>query len=159
MNKDQLKQVLSYIDAEFAGIVNRMTDDEKKARAEHWKTEVGMLDFDAVMAAVKKLAGRPYMPRTAEILAEVKSSGKKMSEGEPRCRIFRDAAGDEVLDLRFSDGSEWISGYLKNLPEWMQLKFRWMADPTPENTAAYDAYILREERARGALMTMAEVTA
>lgn len=148
MNKDQLKQVLSYIDAEYAGIVSRMTEDEKKARAKHWGTEVGMLGFDSVMAAVRKLSRGQYMPRTAEVLAEVENSGKKLSEAKPRCRIFRDISGREILDLRYSDGSEWMGGYLKNFPEWMQIKFRWMADPNEENTAAWDAFIFaHEERA------------
>ena len=47
--------------------------------------------------------------------------------------------------MRHSDGSEWIGGYLSSFPEWMQAKFRWMADPTPENTAAWDAWIFEHE--------------
>lgn len=145
MNKDQLSQVLAYLDAEYAGIINRMTETEKKARAQHWATEVGMQDFDAVMIAVKKLARGQYMPRTAEVLSEVENSMKKRSEGNPKCRIFRDLSGQEILDLRYSDGSEWMSGYLGSFPLWMQIKFRWMSNPTPENTAAWDEFIYAHE--------------
>ena len=156
MNKYQLAQIMEYVDTEYVGIVSRMTDDERKARLKHWSQEIGPLDFDAVMAAVRKLARGQYMPRTAEVIAEVESSGRKAAAGKPTCRIFRDSCGEEVLDLRFADGSEWISGYLANFPEWMQAKFRWMADPT-KCTEAWDAYI--QEHERGALVAMAEVAA
>ena len=164
MNKEQLKQVLGYIDAEYAGIVARMTDAEKIARAKHWMTEIGSLDYDAVMTAVRKLSRGQYMPRTAEIRSEVEQIGKISMKTGPgtKCRIYRDPSGEEVLDLRYRDGSEWMTGYLRYFPEWMQLQFRWMADPSPENTAAWDAYIFAHEERDAemfpkadALMTMA----
>jgi len=154
MNKYQLTQIMDYLDAEYAGIVSRMTDAEKKARTKHWAQEIGPLDFDAVMDAVRKLSRGQFMPRTAEVIAEVETVRRKNTCGKPICRIFRDAAGHEILDLRYSDGSDWITGYLDHFPEWMQAKFRWMADPTPENTAEWDRYMLREERTRGTLMAM-----
>ena len=156
MNKNQLSQVIAYVDAEYAGIVSRMTDDEKRIRAKHWAQEIGGLSFDAVMAAVRKLSRGPYMPRTAEILSEVELSTGSAAKtaGRSRCRIYRDQNGDEILDLRYSDGSEWVTGYLTNFPEWMQLKFRWMANPNAETAAAWDAYIQTQEK-NHALMTMA----
>ena len=146
MNKQQMESVLGYLDTEYAGIVKRMTDAEKATRAKHWAMEIGPLDYNAVMTAIRKLAKNAYMPRTAEIIAEVEKSlpETKVSQ-KPRCRIFRDANGDEVLDLRHSDGTEFMSGYLKSFPEWMQLKFRWQANPTYENTLAWDNYILQHE--------------
>lgn len=145
MNKKQLEQVLAYIDSEYAGIVSRMTDVEKESRIRHWAKEIGSMDFDAVMAAVRKLSRGQYMPRTAEVLREIETAGKKSVSGKQRCRIFLDTNGNEVLDLRFSDGSEWMSGYLSCFPDWMQIKFRWMANPTQENTAAWDNYIFAHE--------------
>lgn len=141
MNKAQLTQVLEYIDAEWAGITTRMSADEKRARAKHWAAEIGTLDFDAVMTAVRELSAGQYMPRTAEIIAAVRKQKPASKAGKENCRIFRDASGNEVLDLRASNGSEMLYGYLDGFPEWMQIKFRWMADPTPEHTAAWDAYI------------------
>lgn len=142
MNKYQLREVLAYLDMEYAGIVNRLSEDEKKARARHWASEVGALDFDSVMLAVKKLSRGQYMPRTAEVLAEVEKSRKVITSLKPTCRIFRDASGLEILDLRYSDGSEWMSGYLSNFPDWMQEKFRWMSSGDP---ADYDAFIAENE--------------
>lgn len=142
MNKQQLSRVFEYIDAEWAGIAARMSSDEKKTRAKHWAAEIGTLDFDAVMTAVRELSAGQYMPRTAEIIAAVrKQKPAPKANGRMNCRIFRDASGNEVLDLRTSTGSEMLYGYLASFPEWMRLKFRWMADPTPENIAAWDAYI------------------
>lgn len=145
MNKAQLSQVLEYIDAEWAGITARMSVDEKKARAKHWATEIGTLDFDAVMNAVRELSKGQYMPRTAEIIAAVRNQKPAVKTGRMTCRIWQ-AGGDEVYDLRNPDGSECMFGRMQGLPEWMQIKFRWMADPTPENTAAWDAYIAACER-------------
>ena len=158
MNKQQLERVLSYMDAEYAGIVSRMTDAERKTRATHWAMEIGSMDFNAVMAAVRKLSRNSYMPRTAEVISEVeKQESVTESSRKNNCRIFRDANGEEVLDLRHSDGTEWMTGYLKYFPDWMQIKFRWQADPSNENTLAWDNYILACEREwDGVLMTMGE---
>lgn len=142
MNRNQLNRVMGYLDAEYGGIVSRMTEAERKVRAQHWANEVGPLEFDAVMDAVRELSQGPYMPRTAEVIGKVRErAGSRMQDTAGRCRIFRDAEGREVLDLRFSDGTEQISGYLSAFPEWMQAKFRWMADPSEENTENWDAYI------------------
>ena len=160
MNKVQLSQVIAYIDAEYAGIAARMSNDEKKIRARHWASEVGALDFDAVMGAVRKLARGQYMPRTAEVISEVEKSRAGSRSGRSKCRIYRDPAGHEILDLRHPDGSDWICGDLSRFPEWMQLQFRWMADPSPENTAAWDAYISaheeRDKNARAGLYPMCD---
>lgn len=143
MNKFQMNKVMGYLDAEYAGIVNKMTETDKKIRAEHWAKEIGPLNFDAVMRAVRKLAKNQYMPRTAEIISEVeKDQAANSKSNQIKCRIMTDAAGDEIVDLRHADGSEWIQGYLRNLPEWMQIKFRWLANPTPENTLAWDNVLL-----------------
>ena len=155
MNKFQLKQVVDYIDAEYMGIVSRMTAEERAARLSHWAKEIGGLDFYAVMAAVRKLSRGQYMPRTSEVIAEVEQTSKPVSR-KPSCRIFAGTDGELIVDLRYPDGSEWITGYLSRFPEWMQTKFRWIADPTPENTAAWDALILDGDTT---LMAMEEVTA
>ena len=146
MNKLQLQEVMNYLDAEYSGIVARMTDDEKKIRARHWASEIGSLDFDAVMTAVRKLSRGQFMPRTAEILNEVENLRPERIRGKREiCKIYRDASGNEVLDLRYSDGSEQLSGYLSGFPEWMQLKFRWMAEPNELNTLAWENYIMAHE--------------
>ena len=148
MDKKQLDSVMRYLDTEYAGIAKKMTDEEKAMRTRHWADEIGTLDYNAVMTAVRKLAKNAYMPRTAEVIAEVESQAPVKTSQGIRCRIFRDATGQEILDLRHSDGSEWMYGYLSNFPDWMQLKFRWQANPTPENTLAWDNYILQQEMAR-----------
>lgn len=138
MNRQQLEQVMRYLDNEYSGIVRAMSETERKTRAEHWAREVGNLDFDSVMTAVRKLAKGQYMPRTAEVIAEVReSAGKPKTNGMMTCKVF----GDELYELRYSDGSLAMSGRLSVLPDWMQKKFRWMANPTPENTWAWDACI------------------
>lgn len=162
MNKVQLQEILSYLDAEYAGIINRMSDAERKNRAEHWAREIGPLDFDTTMTAVRNLARNAFMPRTAEVLAEVEKLQQTIQESKQakktRCRIMRDAAGNEILDLRYSDGSQWMTGSLSNLPEWMQIKFRWMANPNAENTLAWDSFIQAyEEEREETLMAMEEV--
>ena len=146
MNKYQLSQVLGYLDAEYAGIVSRMTPEERSARAAHWAREVGSMDFEAVMGAVRKLARGQYMPRTAEVRQAV-SEAKPAGTQKEKCRIFPDASGNEIVDLRYPDGSEWITGYLSSFPEWMQKKFRWMADPSEANRNAWDAVIMERETA------------
>ena len=140
MNKAQFSQVMGYLDSEYAGIVSRMSGAERQARLEHWKNEIGSLEFNAVMEAIRELSRGQYMPRTAEVIEKV-SSRRNQSSTSARCRIFRDASGNEVLDLRHSDGSEFLYGYLNHFPEWMQLKFRWMANPNAENTLAWDSFI------------------
>lgn len=140
MNRNQLNQVMGYLDAEYGAIVSRMSPDERKIRAQHWASEVGPLDFDSVMTAVRKLAGGQYMPRTAEVIAAVKEMGQGKRGRRMSCRIWQ-AGNDEVFDLRYSDGSEAMTGLMSALPEWMQVQFRWLADPTPENTARWDALI------------------
>lgn len=148
MDKTQFAEVMGYLDSEYAGIVSRMSRDERQVRNDHWRKEIGNLDFGAVMTAIRKLSRGQYMPRTAEIIAEVESQAPVKTSQGIKCRIFRDATGQEILDLRHSDGSEWMYGYLRNFPDWMQLKFRWQANPTPENTLAWDNYILQQEMAR-----------
>lgn len=148
MNKEQFAEVMGYLDSEYAGIVNRMSGDEKKIRLAHWRKEIGNLDYNAVMTAVRKLSKGQYVPRTAEIIAEVESQMPVKTSQNPKCRIFRDADGKEVLDLRHSDGTGFMYGYLSNFPKWMQLKFRWMANPNAENTLAWDNYIMANERPR-----------
>lgn len=148
MDHKQFETVIAYLDTEYAGILGKLTPEEKKKRVNHWADEIGGLDYNAVMTAVRKLARNAYMPRTAEVIAEVESQAPVKTTQGIRCRIFRDATGQEILDLRHSDGSEWMYGYLSNFPDWMQLKFRWQANPTPENTLAWDNYILQQEMAR-----------
>ena len=148
MDHKQFETVIAYLDTEYAGIVSKLTLEEKKKRVNHWADEIGELDYNAVMTAVRKLAKNAYMPRTAEVIAEVESQAPVKTTQGIRCRIFRDVNGDEILDLRHSDGSEWMYGYLSNFPEWMKLKFRWQANPTPENTLAWDNYILQQEMER-----------
>lgn len=148
MDHKQFETVIAYLDTEYAGIVSKLTPEEKKKRVNHWADEIGELDYNAVMTAVRKLAKNAYMPRTAEVIAEVESQAPVKTTQGIRCRIFRDATGQEILDLRHSDGSEWMYGYLANFPEWMQLKFRWQANPNAENTLAWDNYIMQWEMAR-----------
>lgn len=147
MNKDQLKQVMGYLDMEYSAIISKMTAEERKMRFQHWAKEIGPLDFTAVMTAVRKLSQGQYMPRTGEVIAEI---GKITNAAKPQrsvtCHIYRDAAGNEILDLHHSDGSLCMTGYLDGFPEWMQVKFRWMADPTPANTEAWDNYIMAHDR-------------
>ena len=140
MNKEQVGQVLDYLDMEYCGITAKMTDDERKLRAKHWAQEIGALDFDDVMTAVRKLSQGPYMPRTAEIIREVQDAPKmpKTSAGPQSCRIEEKFAGTEVYQLRNADGSIAEEGILNMLPDWQILKYRWIADPNPENTAAWD---------------------
>ena len=151
MNKNQLTQVLEYLDTEYAGITARMTEDERKQRAKHWSKEIGMLDFDSVMSAVRKLSQGQYMPRTAEVIREVQSMPKvsNASRGRQTCRIQVTSDGTEVFQLKNSDGTEVMSGTLRSLPEWMAAKFRWLADPNPENTAAWDQCISQYQPADG----------
>jgi len=154
MNKDQLQQVLDYLDCEYAGIINRMTETEKKSRAKHWASEVGSLDFNTVMTAVRKLARGPYMPRTGEVLSEVEKAemdnafhkpNRDRYWWKPKCKIWKGQNGEEYYDYRNADGTETLNGIFRNLPEWMQLKFRWLADPTPENSEAWENFILANE--------------
>ena len=161
MNKNQLLQVMEYLDAEYAGIVSRMAPEERSARLRHWSREIGALDFDSAMTAVKVLARGQYMPRTAEILAEVERSRAAAKTGKQTVRIFRDDSGAEILDVR-ENGETVIGGYLESFPEWMQAKFRWLSGGDP---ADWDAYIsAHEERAAAeehfpevdALMAMVE---
>ena len=148
MNKDQLKQVLGYLDAEYAGITSRMSPEDRNIRLQHWAKEVGPLDFGMTMTAVRKLSRGPYMPRTGEVIAEVERQKESVRpKQKSKCRIFRDADGLEIVDLRYSDGSEWVTGYLASFPEWMQKKFRWMANPTQENVEAWDEVIASYESA------------
>ena len=152
MNKSQLQQIIDYIDAEFAGIVSRMSQEDRAARLQHFAREIGSLDFDDAMLAVKKLSRGQYMPRTAEILAEVEQIRKTQTSGKEKVRIFRDASGNEILSVT-RDGETVISGYLASFPDWMQAKFRWLSTGDPTE---WDAYIMaHEERAcADALMTM-----
>lgn len=145
MNKEQFEKVMTYIDTEYAGIIRGMTEADRKKRTAHWASEIGTLDFDAAMKAVRKLSHGPYMPRTAEVIDEVQKQPAHSTGGKMKCMIFRDAKGEEVLDLRMSNGNQMLYGYLRNFPSWMQIKFRWMADPNPENTLAWDNYILEYE--------------
>ena len=140
MNKTQFAEVMAFLDSEYAGIVSRMSKEEKQIRLDHWRKEIANLDFSAVMRAIRELSKGQYMPRTAEVIERVNRQ-QTASKPSQKCRIFRDANGDEVLDLRNSDGSEFMTGYLRYFPEWMQLKFRWMANPNAENTLAWDNYI------------------
>lgn len=137
MNKQQFAEVMAFLDSEYAGIVSRMSREERQMRLDHWRREIAQLDYTAVMTAIRELSRGQYMPRTAEVIEKVQAQ-QTVSKPSRKCRIFRDANGDEVLDLRNSDGSEFMTGYLRYFPEWMQLKFRWMANPTYENTLAWD---------------------
>lgn len=137
MTKTQFAEVMAFLDSEYAGIVSRMSREERQMRLDHWRKEIAQLDYTAVMTAIRELSRGQYMPRTAEVIEKV-SRQQTVSKPSRKCRIFRDANGDEVLDLRNSDGSEFMTGYLRYFPEWMQLKFRWMANPNAENTLAWD---------------------
>lgn len=141
MNKSQLQQIIDYIDAEFAGIVSRMSQEDRASRLKHWAREIGSLDFDQVMLAVRKLARGQYMPRTAEILAEVEQQNRTAQTGKETVRIFKDLAGNEIVDVKVN-GETMISGYLSSFPEWMQAKFRWQATGDPTE---WDAWILEHE--------------
>lgn len=154
MNKSQLQEVLDYMDCEYAGIVSGMTDDEKRNRAKHWAKEIGSLDFSAVMNAVRKLARGQFMPRTGEVLREVEA--ESLNKGfdrpmrsqywwKPKCRIWQGNDGKEYYDYQGPDSSESMHGLFSALPEWMQLKFRWLAEPTTENTEAWENYIFAHE--------------
>ncbi len=149
MNKDQLKQFMSYLDMEYTAIVNKMPNDERKMRYQHWAREIGPLDFNPAMTAIRKLSRGQYMPRTGEVIAEVEKMNEFIDIAERyhrhgKCRIYRDAAGDEMLDLSLENDS--MSGYLNSLPDWMQIKFRWMADPSPTNTEAWEDFIMGHEK-------------
>lgn len=135
MNRNQLTQIIDYIDAEFAGIVSRMSQEERSSRLKHFSREIGALDFDQAMTAVRKLSRGQYMPRTAEILAEVEQMNRTAQTGKETVRIFKDHAGHEIVDVRVN-GETTITGYLSGFPEWMQAKFRWQAtgDPTELDT-------------------------
>lgn len=149
MTKDQVKQIMDYLDMEYGGIISRMTTDERRKRNQHWVTEIGSLDFNAAMTAVRKLSREPYMPRTGEVIAEVEKLQEFIDTAEryhrTTCRIYRDAAGHEILELG-GRGFESIVGFLSSLPDWMQIKFHWMADPTPANTEAWETYIMEHEK-------------
>lgn len=137
MNKTQFAEVMAFLDSEYAGINSRMSKEERQMRLDHWRKEIASLDYNAVMTAIRELSRGQYMPRTAEVIEKVHAQ-QTVRKPSRKCRIFRDANGDEVLDLRNSDGSEFMTGYLRYFPEWMQLKFRWMANPNAENTLAWD---------------------
>ena len=142
MNKQQLQSILDYLFTEFASITSKMTPESKKQLSQHWAKEIGNYDYDIADNAVRKLSKGQFMPRTGQIIAEIEKQSEAKSKTQNKCRIFTDAAGNEILDLRFSDGTPQICGLLSNCPEWMQIKFRWIANPSPENTAAWDEYIM-----------------
>ena len=153
MNKSQLQTIMDYLDNEYAGIINKLTPQEKKSRYLHWAKEVGCLDFNATMTAVRKLARGQYVPRTAEVIAEVEKLQATIHEAErasssskSNCRIYRNATGDEIYELQSPQIG--TSGSFSTLPDWMQVKLRWMADPTPENTKAWDEIIMNFEVAK-----------
>ena len=150
MNKQQLQTIMDYLDNEYAGIVNRLTSQEKKARYQHWAKEIGTLDFNAAMNAVRKLARGQYIPRTAEVISEVEKLQESIRETEQAsgsksstCRIYRNASGDEIYET--SNNYRSNSGELNALPEWLQIKLRWMANPTEENIKAWDNWIMTFE--------------
>ena len=144
MNKTQLQEILDYLDAEFAGIVNKMSDLDRKKRAVHWAKEIGSYDYQTVLDIVKKLSQNSFMPRTAEVISEINRSQNfsKNKNEKSKCKIISDFLGNEIVTVFYSNGEEMLTGYLKNLPEWMQLKFRWMANPTEENAIAWDNYLI-----------------
>lgn len=141
MNRKQLDQIMNYIDAEYSGIVSRMTVEERTARLKHFSREIGALDFDSAMTAVRKLSRGQYMPRTAEILAEVEQMNRTAQTGKETVRIFKDHAGHEIVDVRVN-GETMISGYLSSFSDWMQAKFRWQATGDPSEL---DTWILGHE--------------
>ena len=152
MNKKQLEDILNYLDQEFAGIVAKMSNEDKRKRAQHWAKEIGSLNYDDVMQAVHKLSEGNFMPRTAEIIREVREyrNINRRIENNPtlqKCFIWPDANGNEVYKLTQSDGTEIMYGTFKDIPEWMQIKFRWMADKTnPEKCLAWENYIMQTEK-------------
>ena len=150
MNKQQLQTIMDYLDNEYAGIVNRLTPQEKKARYQHWAKEIGTLDFNAAMNAVRKLARGQYVPRTAEIISEVEKLQASIYETEQasgsknsHCRIFRNSTGDSIYEV--GNNYRTTSGNIDSLPEWLQLKLKWLANPTQENLEAWDNCIMSFE--------------
>lgn len=146
MNKGQLQQVMFYLDAEFPGIMNRMTDDEKAARAKHWAAEVGTLDYDMVMQAIRTLAEKGYPPSTAQIRAEIRKFLPAERENvEPYCRVFRDPSGQMCYDLRFRNGGGGSGLVGKLMQPWELIKWRYLATKKPEHQAAWESIIMAKE--------------
>ena len=150
MNKKQLEQIMDYLDNEFAGIVNRLTQEEKKKRYKHWANEIGNLDFNAAMTAVRKLSRGQYVPRTAEVIAEVEKLQGEIYETEQasssknsKCKIYRNQSGDEIYEINNNYRSN--TGNFTSLPEWLQIKLRWISNPSEANTLAWDNYIMEHE--------------
>lgn len=150
MNTEELNRVLSWIDSEFYTQASKMTVEEKTQRARHWREELGAYPFSAVMEAVRKQSGSGFVPRTSQIREELRGKvylTDYKHRGKPVCRIIRTEDG-EICEYT-SETMKIISPF-DRLPEWLRIKFRWMAEPTEENTAAWDAWIRQHET----LMTM-----
>ena len=66
-----------------------MSTEEKKKRAQHWAKEIGSLNYEDVMQAVRKLSEGSFMPRTAEIIREVREHPAIISRKNESNRLLR----------------------------------------------------------------------